>query len=470
MNKARYYVFILLFAFCFSTAISYSEPTDDYDKACKLIQNKWINSSCAIGISKEIKDPLSILSKMYKECDNPDTKTKIEFLIGECHFHGENISQTKDQDTAVDYYQKSAKKGHTYSKYMLAQMVINNKTSIISKKEAYDYLKEAAEGGYKEALKEIIILYTKGNDYIQKDEKKAEYFVKKYLDQLDNVLEKEIELLTYYSIAGKKELFESQREKIVKSVLQHNISGINTKQTESLLGYICIPHFNFLYAINDDFYKEFAKGNDEEAISLLSKDIELKTYLDYTKPILDKIKTRNNNFNESDWQILHSLVGEKKDIWLNAINKFYKTHKESEQVFNKVIDYYNTLIQNNNSETDLEEYKATLAKIKSSQKGVLNLDKQVQMIIFDNPINFSCFMIVNKLSDSSISNDEKKKMIQTFIIISSSSLSYALSDNTRNNMIEAYNIIKENYPKDEYKKLRNESKKIIPELDLAPKK
>ena len=50
---------------------------------------------------------------------------------------------------------------------------------------------------------------------------------------------------------------------------------------------------------------------------------------------------------------------------------------------------------------------------------LLNLDKQVQMIIFDNPINFSCFMIVNKLSDSSISNDEKKKMIQTFIIISS---------------------------------------------------
>ena len=144
--------FFVLF-FIFSSFYAYSKPIEDYDEAWKIIEEKWLDSVSAKGITKDIKDPLTVLDKKQilftnKSSLRPkDIKiiSKIEFLIAECYYYGENKLHIIQKDNAAFYYVKSSSRGYIYAKYKIAIMALNNETLIISKIQAEEYLKECLE-------------------------------------------------------------------------------------------------------------------------------------------------------------------------------------------------------------------------------------------------------------------------------------------------------------------------------------
>ena len=207
MNKTRFVTLILLIVFCFSSKMAFSEPEYDSDKAWTIIVNKWIDANCAIGISKDIGNPVEILSEKYNYYSNNSSLStycyKIPFLLGECYYHGEG--DKKNNITAVYYYSKSAEKGYSYAKYMLAIMALNKETTNVSFKEAEKYLKESAESGYNSAKYKLasmvlnnqtsVITKEKAEEYMRQSAEgghaKAKLFIKDHIPSLIASAEKE---------------------------------------------------------------------------------------------------------------------------------------------------------------------------------------------------------------------------------------------------------------------------------------
>ena len=331
-----------------------------------------------------------------------------------------------------------------------------------------DNIKKSAENDKKEAMFQLAVLYNIDNfNLFTTDKAKAKYWIKKYQHELDSVFDKEMAMLEFYFYSGNAELVILQWKKIIKNIRQFDISEITPKKIDCLLDFIWIPYHNFLYALNDNSYSNIEEDNEiRKFLSVISMDSIFKNYYDYITPILDKTNNKSIKYNEKDFSSYFSLAEEKKDIWLSAVNKFYKTHKEGEEVIKTLSDYFDEIGQKIGSELDLEDYQAIKKVMEKVENDKKVKDKKIQYYLFDVPIIIACSMTNSKLREYFIANDYKLKIAKTFSLITSSALPYTVNNKTREDWAESCKKIKQNFSENEYKELQNISTKLIPALDL----
>ncbi len=431
-----------------------------YDLAKLILRNKI----CTISKEKAVEYMNQAASSGYREA--------INYILY-------NVNDIP-LDKIISWLILSVEKGDNNSLLDLADIYPKmSKTLSENDKEriknCIDKIKKLAEKNDKEAMKQLAVLYTKDKfDFLAKDTVRAKYWIKKYQEELDNIFDKEIAMLEFYIASGNGELADLETKKIIKNIRQFDISAITPKNLDYFLTIVNISYSKYCFSIlsgleiednskdyfeKDDYYRRFSPVISED------KDF-VKYYVSYMKPIKNKIKINHLHFDKEDYKILYLLANKKNGIWLNAINKYYKTNKESEEIIKVLNNYFDEIGYKIDSKLDLEDYQAIKKVIEKAENDKKIMDYSIPLFLFDGPTIIACRMTSKKLSDDSIEDDEKKKIARTFSIITSNSLPYSVDNRTKDEWFNTCKIIKQNLSENDYKDLQNYSVKLIPDLDL----
>lgn len=119
---------------------------------------------------------------------------KAQFNVGLIYAEGKGVN--KDIYQAMEWYKKAAEQGNTAAQYNLSKLISqrpDSKDPRAQERVRY-WLEKAAEGGRKEAVNDLALLYLKG-DGVKKNEVKAFELFKKAAGMGDPAAELNVALL-----------------------------------------------------------------------------------------------------------------------------------------------------------------------------------------------------------------------------------------------------------------------------------
>lgn len=103
--------------------------------------SKYLDRACAKDLSKELKNPIAVLTKAAEAGD-----MKAQYLLAECYFHGEGTDENFEK--AVFWYKKSVDQNYAHAQDMLASCYADGKGVQKNNEEAIKCLEKAAKQNF----------------------------------------------------------------------------------------------------------------------------------------------------------------------------------------------------------------------------------------------------------------------------------------------------------------------------------
>ncbi|WP_033161074.1 ATP-binding cassette domain-containing protein [[Mycoplasma] collis] len=305
---------------------------------------------------------------------------------------------------------------------------------LLETKKELKYRKDLLHNTLENYNKNQVLIELK-NDYNEliKQEKENKYNAKKYLKNFINQFKNEADLNKYqadlqhdflnYTIFYKKHLVNKKSQNILKQKYFNKNKNYAFKNLEYLSITEIDQLINYIFKFNDDVLQKYSSKlvrieNDDNLISLSSKDVKLKIYDEYNNLDLSEFfeKALENKENlKNDKENLKNKIDNlskviQKPIFNEKINLLYyqlaeKKYQKAQCVFNQELDKY--LLQFNSW---LKEIKELIAKKEAYSLKIKEKQKELDFHFYKTYNSF-----LNWLKNKLISENKDKNTISITI-------------------------------------------------------
>lgn len=470
--------------------------------------SKYLDRACAKDLSKELKNPIAVLTKAAEAGD-----MKAQYLLAECYFHGEGTDENFVK--AAFWFQKAADQDYIPAQKMLAFCYIDGNGVPKNPEEATKWLLKAVVDGDNAILSEIWIMarnYALGDGVAKNKEKSIEL----------------LDILNTKSIGFKKDLFYANKLVLLgkfeaahiafqRAIQQFESAPFSQSASagdfsEMLSGYRLL-YFWYLVSFAEGYspesknYDYICLGDeniqsnlsffwvtiDDFKMNRNSEFYEFGQYLKKTHEIIAKhfghiIKPHMNcplwsdkerpeinwpKLSEDFKNFLSEQYFRSENVEWSAVIKLYqKLQADFQASQQKLLSIIDREKLSSSSSITIDQSLEYVKSIEIARLWVSLNDKALRFYLFDTPVLFFTTMSMGPVNHAvgtfNYFNDTDLIMAvaKPFSVLTTPALPYTSENYVRELWFMAAKDIKKSLSENDYKELQNLTTKVLPAINL----